>query len=224
MQRTLIGLSLLLVTCASAGAQVVQIDNHPDAQDVWGRYFNPRKVNTFSGRVTAVAKTHPTKTSDVETTLLVQSLNGGDTYVVELAPSWYVDKQVAKIHKGDKVQVIGTRLSTKNRVVYVASSVVVNGQGGPVLALRRPSGRAYWLGTEVVAQVDHTPNEQVVSDASLDDLLNQMPPPPQIIQSNNGFLNIDVGPYWYGRSNYVIPVGNYAHIVSGPYPFTIWPF
>ena len=100
----------------------------------------------------------------------------------------------------------------------------MNGQGGPVLALRRPNGKAYWAGTEVAVQStasDLTDNS--ADDQILEGITNEIPFLPRIVQINDGLVNIDLGPVWYQPYNDVFQVGNYSRVISGPYPFVLGP-
>jgi len=227
MIRSLTFLAFVVVSSAMAGAQVVQVSNHVGSADPWGRYFNTHKKLTFSGRVAGIARTKSTLSSEPQVTVLIDTKNGGISEV-ELGPKWYVDQQVAKVRLGDTVQVTGSKVMTKDRGIVVASQVVVNGRGGPVLALRRLNGKAYWLPTQVAKKSETTSQDALVTEEGLGDSftdnVNVLPEPPRLIQFDGGLLNVDTGPVWYGRQNQFIPISRGLNIVNGPYPFFFRPF
>lgn len=218
-------LAMLAAVSAVSNAQVVRVQRHEGASDPWGKYFNASQQSTITGRVHGIATAKISGGEDKHVTILVQK--GSTITPVELGPGWYVDDQDAKIHMGEEVQVTGSWVSAAGQPEMMASQVRLRGQGGPVLALRRLSGRAYWMPEEVVASEpaknktvatteEQTPTETPVAMAP--------PPPPAMVQINNGMQNISTGAVWYPWGNQVFQTAPYVNMVNGAYPFTFRPF
>jgi len=228
MKRTISCLAFVVVACAIGSAQVVQVQPHDGTTDAWGKYFNARKKITFSGLVTGIAIAKQAPGGEDQVVALVRNKVGGGTADVELGPKWYVNEQQAKIHVGDEVQVTGSKVLVDGHGTIIASQVVVNGQGGPVLALRRLSGRAYWMtsdNTRVASRARNTANGDAESEQTDQNLL---PPavqnnPNSVITSNDGLVNIDTNGYWNLPYNLTFPVNTYTNVVTGPYPITFGP-
>jgi hypothetical protein len=60
---------------------------------------------------------------------------------VHLGPSWYLDKQSAKIEKGDKITVTGSRIIFQGKSALVAAEVK---KGDKTLSLRDKQGYPRW--------------------------------------------------------------------------------
>lgn len=225
MRRTLAFLAYAAAISATAIAQVVQVQPHDNPTDVWGPYFNARKKITFTGYVKGIVKGKPSSKADVQSALLVQKLDGGGMIEVEIGPEWFVNDQQAKLYVGERVQVTGSKLTVDKHEVVVASQVLIRGRGGPVLALRRPNGNAYWMPTVVAekpAQKVTDATEPVVeSDAAQTQPTEELYPP-TMLQLDGGRLNVATGA-WDGYSNSVTRVNPYLNVVSGPYPFFLYP-
>ena len=227
MRRTLLCLAFVAATCAVATAQVVQLETRDGATDVWARYFNPSHKETLTGRISGICRESQSTESGVQITLLVSRSDGGETTEVELGPDWYVDQQEAKPRVGDQVQVTGSNASLDGRSILVASQVLLRGQGGPVLSLRRLNGKAYWVPTEAPVKPT-TESEAPVATDEVKRPTEQTPVesepayyPPTILHLNGGQLSIDTGG-WYGSQNSMTRVTNFLNVVSGPYPFFLY--
>jgi len=225
MRRTLNCTAILIATCVVASAQVVKVEPHAYASDVWGKYFSSGHKITFSGRVTGIEITKTVSGGDNEVTLLVKNKEGGGTSVVDVGPQWYVDHQVAKIKLKDKVQVTGSKVLIDGQGIVLASMIRVNGQGGLVVSLRRQSGKAFWMGTDTTETASipsgsntitgtisnvgtYTRDNVVYSDA--------------VVQTGNGLVTVDLGPQWYyQRQDADYQVGNNVSVVAGPDPYTL---
>jgi hypothetical protein len=224
MNKKLSCLALVAVTCAVATAQVVQVQDHENASDIWGPYFNANKKMTFTGRVTGIVKGKPAARADEQVAAIVRTPNGG-SYEVEIGPSWFVKDQTAKLHVGDKVQVTGSKLLIDKHGVIVASQILIRGAGGPVLALRRLSGKAFWMPT-AVASTEPTAEKTATDTGSSADTTvettNVIPNPPSMLSFDNGTLNVDTNTYngYYDSVNRPTP---YMQVVSGAYPFFLYP-
>ena len=226
MRRTISLAAILISACAIAG-QAVRLEPHSGATDVWGKSFDAQHKITFTGKVTGIEKVRQPSGSDKEVTLLVRNHDGGGTAVVDIGTSWYVEHQVTTIHLGDRVQVTGSKAIVDGHGVILASMIVRGGRGGPVLALRRHSGKPYWIGTEVAQNPTPPTGPNVVSGTvtGLNSyVLNNVPYADAVLQTNNGLLNIDLGPQWYyGQQNITYQVGDNLSVVIGPNPITIGP-
>jgi hypothetical protein len=227
MQKELLVIALSVTIAGLANAQAVRVPSHDSAIDVWGNYFDADHKITFSGKVTGIEKVKPATSRDTEVTLLVRKPGGSGTWVVDLGPSWFVDHQNAKVRVGDRVQVTGSKALIDGKGIVVSSQIVVNGKGGPVLALRRLSGRAYWVGTEV-AQNQTIPTGPNVVKGTISGFqsytLNDVPYQSAVVQTAGGSTLVDLGPTWYyGQQNLSYQVGDGVTVVTGPNPITIGP-
>jgi len=227
MRRPLPTTAFLLVAFAFANGQVVQVAPHSGGTDVWGRYFDARHKITFSGRVTGIEKVRPLNAKDTEVTLLVRNRSGSGTSVVDIGPSWYVDHQTAKVKVGDNVQVTGSKAMIEGHGVVIASQVLLRGQGGPVLALRRLNGRAFWVGTES-AQNSAPPTGSNVVQGRITGFksytLNNVEYQSAVLQTDGGQTLIDLGPQWYYNMQDVsYQIGDGVQVVVGPNPITVGP-
>jgi len=228
MRRTIALTALLVVTCAIAHAQVVRVESHAGATtDIWGKYYRAGKMLTFSGRVTGIEVTRPAPGKEKEVTLIVRNRDGGGTTVVDVGPSWYVDHQVAKIKVKDIVQVTGSKVLVDGRGIILAKLIRINGQGGPVVTLRRQNGRAYWQGTEIADNVT-IPTGPNVQSGTITNFstynLNNIAYGEAVLQTDNGLVNIDLGPQWYyGQQNLAYQIGDHVSVVVGPNSISVGP-
>jgi hypothetical protein len=227
MQKLVLSTALAVFVGVSANAQQVHVPARSYATDVWGGLYKPDHTITFAGRVTGIEKIKPAGTNDTEVTILVKKSDGAGTFAVDLGPSWYVDHQVATIKAGDHVQVTGSKAMVDKRGIIISSQIVVNGKGGLVLALRRPNGRAYWVGTEV-AQNQQIPSGPNVVQGTITGFqgysLNNIDYQSAMIQTANGTQLVDLGPTWYyGNQNLNYQIGDGVNVVVGPNPINIGP-
>jgi len=226
MKRSFTILGALLAI--SAGAQTVRVPNHATADDIWGSKFNAGHKITFRGKVTGVEKVRPKGAADSEVTLVVRNSDGGGTTSVDLGPSWYVDHQVAKVKVGDNIQVTGSKVMIDGHGMILASLVRLRGQGGPVLALRRPPGLAYWMGTEVASNATPPEGSNVIT-GQISQIVpytyNGIPYQAAVIPVGaDGQTFVDLGPNWYyGWQNVNYQVGANVSVVVGPNPITVGP-
>ena len=228
MQKLFLISILSIAALGSASGQVVRNPYNERSADFYGRYFQAGTSLTFQGRVTGLQVDRPASGAEPEVTLLVKNRDGGGTAVVNLGPKWFIDNQTAKVRVGDTVQVSGRKILVDGRGIILASQVVLHGQGGDVLALRRPGGRAYWTGVEV-AESTIPPIGPNTLNGTVSGLttytLDNVPYAAAIIQSGAGSTVVDLGPQWYyGRQNVNYKVGDYLSIVSGPNPIQVSPY
>ena len=93
-------LFLLLGAAAVAPTQAVVNDARLGGyayNSPYNKLYNLRTQITFTGTVTGIQKVSPLPGMAEGTTMLVKNDSGGGTAVVELGPSWFVDRQVAKV-------------------------------------------------------------------------------------------------------------------------------
>lgn len=111
------------------------------AGDPYSRMFNPKTVETLSGEVVSVEKFTPGRKMSygVHFTLKTDK----ETIAVHLGPSWYVEKQPVTVAQGDKVEVIGSRITYQGKPAIIAAEVK---KGGQVLKLRDANGVPAWAG------------------------------------------------------------------------------
>ena len=222
--KTILILATALAIFRAAGAQAVVIERH-DPFATGTQYDNLYDMDTqltFKGVVTGIQRIKPTSKGELEVSLLVKNSEGGGTAVVELGPSWYVDRQAVSIDIKDEVQVTGSKIILNGRGIVLAKLVQV---GTDVLALRRPSGVPYWQTTVSIIPID---DRGPVSgefegyraygeDGSMYSGLIYRGP------FNN--MLVDLGPQWFGQpAGYMIPFGRNTLIATngnywmGPYP------
>jgi hypothetical protein len=229
MQKLVLTMATALTLIGpSAFAQVVRNPHGDQSADIYGRAFRSGTPVTFVGRVTGIQVDRPAGAAEDDVTLLVRNRDGGGTAVVELGPKWFIDNQIAKVRVRDTVQISGRKVMVSGHGVIVASQVLLNGQGGDVLALRRPGGRAYWTGVEVTENVTPAIGPNTVS-GEISDLttytVDNVPYAAAVIQSGSGFVTVDLGPQWYyARQNVNYHVGDYLSVVSGPHPIQVTPY
>jgi len=223
MRNTFLCTAFVIAASAVASAQVVHVQSHDNATDIWGPYFNARKKVTFTGYIKGIIKGRPATRADMQYSILVKSSATGETAEVEVGPEWFIKDQQAKLHVGDRVHVTGTKLTVDHHSLIVASQILLRDQGGPVLALRRPNGRAYWMPAVVAEQPSDTvatlppPEITIPFDTTPGSIYPRGP-----IQINDG-VTVDNG-VWYGNQNTVTQINPFVRLVSGPYPIFIWPF
>jgi hypothetical protein len=65
-----------------------------------------------------------------------------ETITVHLGPSWFFNKKI-KLHKGDIVEIEGSRISYALRQIIVANKIK---KGNLILVLRDEQGTPLWTG------------------------------------------------------------------------------
>jgi len=102
--------------------------------------YNPNAVETIHGRVTKVTSHRPHGTSTEVVALTVKADNGR-TFVVDVGPRAYVDRQNVIFHAGDPVTITGSTAKVGHREVLVASQIQTPNR---TLNLRTPEGTPLW--------------------------------------------------------------------------------
>lgn len=105
----------------------------------YGRLFDPKSVETVTGRVTKVDKVTPMRGMSYGIEIVVKT--DKETIAVHLGPGWFVDNQETKIAIDDEVEVRGFRVTMAGKPTLIASSVR---KGDAVLQLRDDAGYQTW--------------------------------------------------------------------------------
>lgn len=105
------------------------------------RLYNPSTVETITGTVESVDRIAQTRGMSYGIHILLKTEK--ETIPVHLGPAWYIERLDAKIEKGDKVQVKGSRIAFNGKPAVIASEVK---KGESVLVLRDSSGVPAWAG------------------------------------------------------------------------------
>jgi len=74
----------------------------------------------------------------------VRMETGGETVTVTMGPNWYFRRQGADIRIGDKLEVKGSKMKTREGKSYLAAAKIKNMRTGHVLELRDENGRPLW--------------------------------------------------------------------------------
>ena len=205
-------------------AQVIKVPTHEGSKDPWSGLYSRKSKSTQSGVVVGIQIMKRADTHERFETLLLNSK--GTTRLVELGPEWYVKAQSTKIKLDDTVKVVGVKTSLNGIDTIVASLVQVHQQGGPVIALRKLDGHAYWEERVTLPKIAQNVDNgiPIYSDATPEVYNGPSIYGERVISSPNGELQIDTGPEWFlYPSNYEIKVGNNITVVVGPGVFTIGP-
>lgn len=105
------------------------------------RMYDPAKVETVAGEVVSVDEVSMGKGPKKGIHLKLQTNQG--TIPVHLGPSWYLERQDARIAPGDRVEVKGARVNFNGKPAIIAAEVK---KGDEVLQLRDASGVPAWAG------------------------------------------------------------------------------
>ena len=107
-----------------------------------GRMYDPAKVETVKGEVTAVEKVGGGRKMGPGIGLKLKTASG--EMVIHLGPQWYIEQQgEVPIKAGDTVEVKGVKASRGGQEFFLAGEVK---KGGDVLKLRDESGVPIWAG------------------------------------------------------------------------------
>lgn len=134
---------LLMVVFASA----VSAARGPSGSGGWGmggafqRMYDPRTVETVSGEVAGVDRIAPMRGMGAGVHLRLKT--DKEVVSVHLGPSWYLDHLDARIGKGDKIEVRGSRVMLAGKTVIIAAEVK---RGDALLKLRDDNGVPVWAG------------------------------------------------------------------------------
>ena len=101
--------------------------------------YDTTTVQTVSGEVIAVDSFNGAHGIGAGIHAMLKSDSGSVS--VHLGPSWYLDKQSAKIEKGDKITVTGSRIIFQGKSALVAAEIK---KGDKTLSLRDKQGYPLW--------------------------------------------------------------------------------
>ena len=132
----------LLLAAGPAIAQAQQTKKSKKATTYY-RMYDTTTVETLKGTVTSLEKMASRSGMRRGYGVHVILDTGNETIPVHLGPSWFLDKQDVKVLKGDKIEVIGSRITYDNNPAIVAAEVK---KGTDVLKLRDDKGFPNWSG------------------------------------------------------------------------------
>ena len=107
----------------------------------YSRMYDPSTVVTVSGEITRIDKITPLKGMSYGVHLVLKTK--GETLSVHLGPAWYIENQEVTIERGDKVEVLGSRVTFEGKPAIIAAEVK---RGNAVLVLRDKEGFPMWSG------------------------------------------------------------------------------
>jgi len=111
------------------------------ADGPYGRLFDPKTVETVSGKITSLAEITPIRGMGVGVHLMLKTTT--ETVDVHLGPLWYLESQDADLKAGDAVEVRGSRIQIAKKPAIIAVEVK---RGDDVLVLRDANGIPRWAG------------------------------------------------------------------------------
>jgi hypothetical protein len=141
------GIAVALAMLAAPDGAYAQRGQGGRGSGGWGmgsqyqRMYNPASVETLSGTVESVDKVTPMKGMHYGIHLTLKTDKG--TVDVHLGPEWYIERQDAKIEKGDTIEVKGSRVSIAGKPAIIAAEVK---KGDSTLVLRDANGIPAWAG------------------------------------------------------------------------------
>ena len=107
----------------------------------YGRLYDPKTVETFTGEVISVETIPPMKQMSAGVHLKVKT--DKETVSVHLGPAWYIENQDTKIEPRDKIEVKGSRVTIDAKPAIIAAEIR---KGDQVLKLRDENGVPVWAG------------------------------------------------------------------------------
>ncbi len=107
----------------------------------YGRMYDPKTVESFSGEVMIVDKITPRKGMFYGVHLMLKTEK--ETISIHLGPGWYIENQDIKIEPKDKIEVKGSRITFEGKPVIVVSEIK---KGNELLKLRDENGFPVWSG------------------------------------------------------------------------------
>jgi hypothetical protein len=129
--------SVFAVNALAKGGQGKGMSN-----TAYGRLYNPSTVESFSGVVEEYGVASFGRGMSQGVHLVIKT--DKETLSVHLGPVWYMNKQTIQIAKGDKVEIVGSRVVFNDNPAIIASSVK---KGDQTLMLRDPKGVPAWAGS-----------------------------------------------------------------------------
>ena len=105
------------------------------------RMYNPATVETVTGEVISVDRITPMK--GMGAGIYLQLKSEKETISVHLGPAWYIERLDARIEKGNKIEVKGSRVTVAGKPAIIAAEVR---KGDELLKLRDDRGIPAWAG------------------------------------------------------------------------------
>lgn len=105
----------------------------------YDRLYDPAKVVTVEGVVTAVHRITPRRGMRVGVHLTLRTTTG--LVDVHLGPAWFIDNQDLKLVTGDTLSITGARIVFQGKPAIIAARIQ---KGDRVLVLRDGTGRPVW--------------------------------------------------------------------------------
>jgi hypothetical protein len=105
------------------------------------RLYDPSSMVAISGIVESVGKIRPRKGMNPAIALTLKT--DKETLSVHLGPEWYIGRLDARIEKGDKLEIKGSRITLDGKPVVIAAEVK---KGENTLVLRDSAGVPMWAG------------------------------------------------------------------------------
>lgn len=138
--NTLARRAALLLALVVPLAGLAQAGPGPRPGAPGARMFDPKNVTTVRGEVLEVQRIDgPRGQSGVHAIVAV----GAEKLPVLLGPAFYVDAQELKLAKGDRIEVLGSRVTIRGAPALVAQEIR---RGDQVLKLRDEQGLPRWRG------------------------------------------------------------------------------
>jgi hypothetical protein len=138
------GMLLIIIGTALATASWAQKAGDSGGGEApihFSRMYDLKTVETLSGEVTAVEKFSPGRGGPPQG-LRLRVKFPQETLLVILGPIVYVEQQNVKFGVGDRVDVMGSRMTVRGEPLIVAAEVR---KGDHVLKMRDKNGEALWL-------------------------------------------------------------------------------
>jgi len=111
------------------------------AGSTYSRLYDPNTVVTMTGEITRIDKITPLKGMSYGVHFVLKTKD--ETLSVHLGPAWYIENQEVRIERGDKVEVLGSRITFDGKPAIIAAEVK---RGNAVLVLRDKEGFPMWSG------------------------------------------------------------------------------
>jgi hypothetical protein len=105
------------------------------------RLYDSSKMVSISGSVESIEKIRPGKGMNPAIALTLKT--DKETLSVHLGPEWYIGRLDARIEKGDKLEIKGSRITLDEKPVVIAAEVK---KGENTLVLRDSAGIPMWAG------------------------------------------------------------------------------
>ena len=103
------------------------------------RMYDPKTVETIEGEVISLDKITPMKGMHHGLHMMLKT--DKETISVHLGPGWFIENQDITIEPGDKIEVMGSRITFQGEPAIIAAEVK---KGDLILELRDENGFPSW--------------------------------------------------------------------------------